>query len=95
MAETKLTLETKDLKGIQGGQDEPVQVRMVPLNGKLVTAEDPLIIGQNFRTLINMRYGDSSPKSIAGMTKINTTPLTTYTKVRSAFHFRKNYLSER
>ncbi len=67
----------------------------VPLSGKLITAEDPLIVGKNFQTLTNMRYGDASPKTISGMTKINTTALTTYLKVRSAFHFRKNYQSDK
>ena len=68
---------------------------MIPLSGKLITAEDPLIIGKNFKILTNMRYGDASPKTITGMTKINTTALTTYLKVRSAFHFRKNYQSDK
>lgn len=73
---------------------QPAQKEIVALSGKLITAEDPLVVGKNFRTLINMRYGDAAPRTIAGMTKINTTALTTYLKVRSAFHFRKNYTSD-
>jgi len=59
------------------------------LGGKLVTAEDGMSIGENFKTLTNMRYTDSHPKSIGGMTKINTTALTTYLKIKNGFHFKK------
>lgn len=83
------------LKPVQGQQDDPIKKRTILLNGKMITSEDPLIIGQNFRNLINMRYGEGAPRTVAGMTKINTTVLTTYLKVRSAFHFRKNYESDK
>lgn len=65
----------------------------IPLNGKLMTAEDPVIIGTNFRSLKNMRYTNSGIRGIAGMTKINTTALTTYLKPRSIFHFTKDPLN--
>lgn len=74
---------------VPGSESAPMMKKSVQLTGKLITAEDPLIIGQNFKTLTNMRYGDSSPKTIGGMTKINSTALTTYLKVRNAYHYLK------
>lgn len=65
----------------------------IPLNGKLITAE-PSTIGTNFRTLKNMEYTDTHPRSVQGMTKANSTALTTYLKTRNAFHFRKYQPSE-
>ena len=90
--DSDFTIPLVELKEIQsGGQDEPLRPKMVPLNGKLITAEDPATIGTNFRTLINMRPADKSVKSIAGMTKINSANAmdATYFKTRNAFHFRK------
>jgi hypothetical protein len=68
--------------------DERKKHISIPLNGKLITSE-PAAIGQNFRTLTNIRYTDTHLKAVAGMTKINTTAPATYLKARSAFHFRK------
>ncbi len=65
----------------------------IPLNGKLITA-DPSTIDHNFQQLTNMRYTDTHPESVRGMTKINTNALTTYLKTRSAFHFVKSQPAE-
>jgi len=65
----------------------------IPLNGKLMTTE-PTAVGQNFRTLTNLRYTDTHLKGVAGMTKINTSAISTYLKVRNAFNFRKAQPSE-
>lgn len=65
----------------------------IPLSGKLVTGE-PSSIGTNFRTLTNMEYSDTHIRTIQGMTKINTTALSTYLKTRNAIHFRKYQPSE-
>ncbi len=73
--------------------DEKVYHKTIPLTGKLVTA-DPATIGQNFQTLTNMRYTDTHVKGVQGMTKINTTALTTYLKTRNAFHFKKSQPAE-
>lgn len=67
---------------------EPMRKKIIPLSGKLITAEDPLVIGENFRTLKNMRYTDSAIKSIGGMTKFNPTPLL-WLRIRSGHQFRK------
>jgi len=51
----------------------PDQDETIPLGGRLITALDSKKIGEgNFQTLKNMRYGMKSPKSVTGMTKINT-----------------------
>ena len=67
----------------------------LPFSGKLMTS-DPAAIGQNFRTLTNMRYTDTHIKSVGGMTKINSaaTINATYLKGRSAFHFVKSQPAE-
>lgn len=71
------------------------KARKIELNfsGKLITASDPVTIGENFQSLINMDYGIRSPKSIAGMTKINTTALSD-PKIRSGIHLRKTQPAE-
>jgi hypothetical protein len=87
-----MSISLKRLQQIPEAQNEPFRKNVVTLDGKLITSEDPLAIGKNnFRTLVNMRYGNASPKSVAGMTKINTTALSAYPIVRSAIHFRKNF----
>ncbi|NIA30726.1 MAG: hypothetical protein GWP06_12540, partial [Actinobacteria bacterium] len=73
--------------------DKPLLRKEIPLTGKLITNEDPVIIGTNFRQLTNMRYGRTNPKGIGGHTKINTTALTN-PKVRSGIHFRKEQPAE-
>ena len=65
----------------------------IPLTGKLITQEDPVIIGTNFRQLTNMRYTRTNPKGIGGHSKINTTALA-YPKVRGGIHFKKEQPAE-
>lgn len=74
--------------------DSNLRSREFPLTGKLITSEDPVIIGANFRTLKNMRYTRTNPKGIGGHSKINTTALTTFPKTRSGIHFRKEQPAE-
>lgn len=64
----------------------------IPLNGKLRTSIDGTQLGPgDFQVLKNMRYGELSPKSITGMTQINTSLINTYTvPFAGAFHFRKS-----
>jgi hypothetical protein len=66
----------------------------VPLTGQLITAEDAFNVGQNYRTLTNLRYTDTRLKGVGGMTKINSTALTTYLKGRDAYHLRKTQPAE-
>jgi len=78
--------------------DKPLIPVEVALTGKLITGEDATVISPtgeaNFQSLKNMRYTDTNPKSIAGMTKINTTALSSHPKIRSGIHFKKDQPSE-
>lgn len=65
----------------------------IPLTGKLMLS-DPATIGTNFQTLTNMRYTDANIQSIAGNTKINSTALSTYLKVRNAHQYTKSQPAE-
>jgi hypothetical protein len=85
----EINIPEVSIQPVQGIAGEPMKKALIPFSGKLITASDPVVVGKNYRTMTNMRYGDVSPEQIAGMTKINTTALGTYLKVRSAFHFRK------
>ncbi len=68
-------------------------VREIPLNGRLRTNVDPATIGpSDFQTLKNMRYGKTSPKGIAGQTKINTAALSNV-KIKNGIHYRKDFPS--
>src|SRR3972149_8388383 len=68
-----------------------MQVREIPLNGRLRTNVDPSTLGpSDFQTLKNMRYGKTSPKGIAGQTKINTNALAN-PKIKNATHYRKDF----
>jgi len=68
--------------------DKRLQSKEIPLTGKLVTSEDPAVIGENFQKLINMRYTQTSIEGIGGHSKINTAVIPN-PKVRSGFFFDK------
>lgn len=69
--------------------DEPYQKAQYNFDGAWLPDLDPAEIGpSNFRTLQNMRYGEKHPEGVMGYTKINTTALTTYTKIRSGIQLR-------
>jgi len=74
---------------IQPAPDMPDEIFRVPLDGKLITSSDPCIIGKNFKALTNLKYADTHPEGILGMTKINSTALTGYLKTRNAFQLLK------
>lgn len=67
----------------------------IALNGKLILSKDPVVVGQNFQSLKNMRYTGMYPKGIGGMSPINasapsTGGATTYPRIKNAIHFRKD-----
>lgn len=73
----------------------PVQIG---LTGKLVTAydstkliatKDNTTVAEYFKSLKNTRYTDNGIKGISGMTKINTSALSTHPKIRNIFQFQK------
>jgi hypothetical protein len=75
-------------------EDRQIKQGEIQLNGKLITSQDPSVIGPNFQSLKNMRYTDSSIKGLEGMTKINTSAISTYTDIKNGFHFEKEQPAE-
>ena len=76
-------------------QDSKERRYEIPLDGKLITGDDPAKIGPNFQSLINLRYSNKHPKGVGGMTKINTSVMNaTYLKARNGIHFRKSQPQE-
>ena len=83
-------IQISTIEPIQGSPNEPDEKYLIPLSGKWIINQDPILIGKNFQTLTNMRYVAGHPEGILGMTKINTSVMNaTYYKTRSAFHFNK------
>ena len=68
----------------------------LPLSGRWRPALDGTELDEgDFQTLTNMRYGEKTPKSVTGMTKINSSVINaTYLKPRAGIHFRKDHPSE-
>lgn len=66
----------------------------IPLTGKLVTSVDPATIDTNFQTLKNLRYTDTGLRAIQGMSKINSTAITTYTNLKHGFHLNNSQPAE-
>ena len=88
------TINKVDIQAAPAVGNEPDQKYIVPLDGKWIISSDPILIGKNFRTYKNLRYGKGHPEGILGMTKKNSTALTNYLKARSAFHFVKSQPAE-
>jgi hypothetical protein len=60
-------------------------------DGQWLPDLDASLIGpKNYRSLINLRYIDGSLEGVNGYSKINTTSLATYPKIRSGFGFKKD-----
>ena len=66
----------------------------ISLNGKLITNDDPTTIDTNFQELKNMRYEDKTIRGVGGMTKVNTTAITSFPRMQNGFHFVKDQPSE-
>ena len=73
--------------------DREKKAKEIPFTGKWVSDVDPVVVGENFTTLKNMRYTEAGIRGVAGMSKINTTALSPVL-TRSAYHFRKATPSE-
>lgn len=80
-------------------EEKPFQI---DLTGRLITGYDATKIVQesdrrvvvNFQTLENMMYNDRGIEGVPGMSKINTTVITTYTSIRNMFQFVKSQPAE-
>jgi len=74
---------------------QPFPKKVIPLTGKWIPANEGSDLDLNFKQLTNMRYTDTHPIGIGGMTKINSSVMNaTYLKPRSAFHYTKNQPEE-
>lgn len=69
-------------------------IKELALNGKLITNADPALIGNNFQTYKNLRYGENAPEGVLGMSKINPDVLINQHKGISGFHFKKDQPAE-
>ncbi len=75
---------------------------IMPLTGRLITAYDATKIVQsdregievNFQTLNNFLYTDRGIKGAPGMSKINSTALSSFPKIENVFQFRKTQPDE-
>lgn len=65
-----------------------VNTYQVPFTGKLINSVDGLLIGKNYKSLINLRYTDTNIRAVLGMTKINSTPITN-TGITNGYHYIK------
>lgn len=65
----------------------------IPLNGKLITSYDPLLIGDNFSTLSNMRYNDNGIESVKGNARQEGVYYDGYT-VKAGYNFTKSQPEE-
>ncbi len=80
-------------------EEQPFQI---DLTGRLITGynavkiiqEDQRRVVVNYQTLENIMYNDRGIEGVPGMTKINTTAITTYTSIRNMFQFRKSQPAE-
>ncbi len=80
------------MSGKNQGQD--LLSREIPLNGKCITADDPIVIGAtNFKRQVNLRCGNKNPRPILGQTPINTTGLSNR-KIRSGIHYTGGFKQE-
>lgn len=69
--------------------DDRLKKEQYKFDGAWLPDHDAAEIGPtNFKTLENMRYGPNHPIGVSGYSKINTTALTTYTKIRTGHQLR-------
>lgn len=75
--------------------DTPLLKHDIPLNGRLITSNDGLLIGESdFQTLTNFEYTDTSIRSVSGMRKY-TGDVPTHLKHRTMHQFAKSNPVER
>lgn len=80
--------------GVKGDKNQyPVDIKF---DGKLRKNGDPALGASNdYQDLINMRYVPGGIRGITGgMTKINTSAPTTYTKLKTLFQLKKDFKAE-
>ena len=75
-------------------RDNQKKVKDIQLTGKMITSTNGVFIGENFSELSNLRYNNFGLEGVGGMSKINSTALSTYPKMLNGFHFMKDQPSE-
>lgn len=70
-------------------QDDQFIRHDINFDGAWLPDYDGAEIGpNNFQTLVNLRYSERHPEGVQGYSKINSTALSTYTKIRSGIQLR-------
>jgi hypothetical protein len=76
-------------------QDETFHKQQYNFDGAWLPDLDAAEIGpNNFATLQNMRYSEFHPEAVQGYSKVNTTALTTYTKIRNGIQLKSDRTKE-
>jgi hypothetical protein len=84
----EILVPTANLK-IQEAPNNEWKDTQFKFDGAWLPDVDGALIGPtNYQTLENLRYKDSGLEGVNGYTKVNTTALTTYTKIRTGFQLR-------
>lgn len=74
---------------------QPYPKKIIPLTGKWIPANEGTDLGENFKELTNMRYTNTHPVGILGMTKVNSATMNdTYYRPRAAYHYMKSQPAE-
>jgi hypothetical protein len=91
------------VKNTKSNTDKKLKPFQFGLIGKLLTSIDSTrlshekqstVIDDNFKTLKNMRYHDNGIRGVRGMSKINSTALSTHPKIRNIHQFTKSQPAE-
>lgn len=94
-----VTAPTPGMALLQAGEFPPADVSENLVNvivslveGAWLPNIDPILIGsKNFKSMENLRYQIAAPpEGVSGYTKINTTPITTYIKLRSGIQLQSS-----
>lgn len=91
--ETSLRIPAVAMPEIQGIEDEKTgRIAHWFGNGAWIPSADPLTIGPaNFSAMQNLQFGEGCLEGVPGYTKVNTTALASYPKIRSGGHLRAPY----
>lgn len=94
--EAEIAVPVTLISPIKPIDSDPIKNKIIPLTGKLITSDDPIVIGQNFKSYINLRPTPTHPRAIGGMSKVNSANVmdATYLKTRSAYHLVKEQPAE-
>jgi len=75
-------------------RDIQKKIKDIKLTGRLITSTDGVFIGEHFSEIKNIRYKNFGLEGVGGMSKINSTALSSHPKLLNGFHFKKDKPSE-